>query len=243
MGILDNPESANLQEDAIDSTVRPLLPQSFQMPPKAPVPTFSGETSIAHTLDQVEGHLAHIGGAYQDRDSATTPQAARALLPPSPVSHQDDVSGGREKFSIREVLSKFDIEPDRPRWDEYLDTFCEEIHILYPMVHLPTLRLNYLGMWNQYLLSDHELSRDNYRFTIAQLWICLAIGRCTQSPRLYGEDGRHSAGWSFYDAAMHLFGDLLTSFQECSSPILVLQTLVLIVCQYPRKSPPVHADN
>lgn len=235
MGRLNGAEFANLQKDAVDSRARSFSSPSFQKPPKAPVSTFSGETSIAHTLDQVEGHLAHIGGAYQDRDSATTSQTARALLPPSPVSHRDDISGDWEKFYIREVLGKFNIEPDRPRWDEFLDTFCEEIHILYPMVHLPTLRLNYLGMWNKYLLSDHELAGDNHRFTIAQLWICLAIGRCTQSPRLYGEDGRHSAGWSFYDAAMHLFGDLLTSFQECSSPILVLQTLVLIVCQYPSK--------
>ena len=194
------------------------------------MPTFSGETSIVHTLDQVEGHLAHIGGAYEGRDSAPTSQTAKASLPSSPISHADDVPEYREKISIRCLLSKFDIEPDRPRWDEFFDTFCEEIHILYPMVHLPTLRMNYMEMWNQYLLSDHELSLDNNRFTIAQIWICLAIGRCTQSPRLHGEDGRHSAGWSLYDAAMHLFGDLLTSFQECSNPILVLQTLILIVC-------------
>lgn len=229
---MDDPESANLQEDTTGSRSRSLLSPGFQKPQKAPAPTFSGETSIAHTLYQVEGHLAHIGGAYKDKDSAPTSQTAKASLPPSPVSHQDDVSTGWEKTSIREVLSKFNIEPDRPRWDEFLDTFCEEIHILYPMVHLPTLRSNYMDMWNQHLLSDHELSRDNCRFTIAQVWICLAIGRCTQSPRLYGEDGRHSAGWSFYDAAMYLFGDLLTSFQECSNQILVLQTLVLIVCQY-----------
>lgn len=237
MGRLHNPESTNLQEDAIDSRARSLLSPNFQKPHKTPVPTFSGETSIAHTLDQVEGHLAQIGGAYKKRDSAPTSQTAKASLPPSPVSHQDDISTGWEKTSLREVLSKFNIEPDRPHWDEYLDTFCEEIHILYPMVHLPSLRSNYMDMWNHYLLSDRELSRDNRRFTIAQVWICLAIGRCTQSPRLHGEDGRHSAGWSFCDAAMHLLGDILTSFQECSSPILVLQTLVLIVCQYPSNGP------
>jgi len=194
------------------------------------VPIFSGETSIAHTLDQVEDHLAHIGGD-ENRYSAGTSQTAKTSSPPSPVPHQEDHNESHEQIYITQVLSDFNIEPDRRCWDEFLDTFCEEVHILYPMLHLPTLRLTYTDMWDKHLLSPEcELGHDDSRFTIAQIWICLAIGRCTQSARVHGEDGRHSAGWSLYDAAMHLIGDLLSSFRECSSPKLILQTLVLIVC-------------
>lgn len=195
--------------------------------PKVSVPIFSGETSIFHTLNQVEAHLDI--GARQNANSVAS-QTMKTSLPPSPVSH-GDITEHQEKIYIRKVLIEFDIEPDRRRWDEFLETFCHEIHILYPMLHLPTLRSNYIGMWNRYLSQEREIRCDDRldRFAIAQVWICLAIGRCTKSPRIHGEDGRHSAGWSLYDAATQLTGELLSSFQECSSPILVLQTLVLIV--------------
>lgn len=210
---------------------RSLGSSSIKSPPKSSVPMFSGETSIAHTLDQVEDHLAHIGGVDGTRHSAATSQTAKTSLPPSPVPHRADGDVQHEQIYIRQVLNDFDIEPDTRCWDEFLDTFCEEVHILYPMLHIPTLRQNYTDMWDKHLLSPEcELGRDDSRFTIAQAWICLAIGRCTQSARIHGEDGRHSAGWSLYDAAMHLIGDLLSSFRECSSPKLILQTLVLVVC-------------
>lgn len=209
---------------------RSLGSSSIKSPPKSSVPMFSGETSIAHTLDQVEDHLAHIGGVDGNRHSATTFQTAKTSLPPSPVPHRDDDDEHHEQVYIRQVLNDFDIEPERRCWDDFLDTFCEEVHILYPMLHIPTLRQNYIDMWNRHLLSPGgELGCDDSRFTIAQVWICLAIGRCTQSARIHGEDGRHSAGWSLYDAAMHLIGDLLSSPRECSSPKLILQTLVLMV--------------
>lgn len=218
-------------QDHRTNHARSLGSSSIKSPPKSPVPMFSGETSIAHTLDQVEDHLAHIGGADENRNSAATSQTAKTSLPPSPVPHRDDDDERHEQVYIRQVLSGVDIEPDRRCWDQFLDTFCEEVHILYPMLHVPTLRLNYTDMWDKHLLSPEcELGRDDSRFTIAQVWICLAIGRCTQSARIHGEDGRHSAGWSLYDAVMHLIGDLLSSCRECSSPKLILQTLVLIVC-------------
>lgn len=192
---------------------------------KVSVPTFSGETSIFHTLDQVEAHL-NIG-ARQDANSAAS-QTTKTSLPSSPVSHGNAIED-REKIYIKKVLSEFDIEPDRRCWDEFLETFCHEIHILYPMLHLPTLRSTYIDMWSRYISQEREIRCDD-RFAIAQVWICLAIGRCTQSPRIHGEDGRHSAGWSLYDAALQLTGELFSSFHECSSHILVLQTLVLAVC-------------
>ncbi|ODM17062.1 hypothetical protein SI65_07461 [Aspergillus cristatus] len=222
-------EPLSPQDHRTNHGPRSLGSSSIKSPPKSSVPMFSGETSIAHTLDQVENHLAHIGGD-ENRHSAATSQTAKTSFPPSPIPRGEVDDENHEQIYIRQVLNDFDIEPDRQCWDEFLDTFCEEVHILYPMLHLPTLRLTYTNMWGKHLLSPEcELGRDDSRFSIAQTWICLAIGRCTQSARIHGEDGRHSAGWSLYDAAMHLIGDLLSSFQECSSPKLILQTLVLIV--------------
>lgn len=223
-------EPVSPQDHRTNHGPRSLGFSSIKSTPNNSVPMFSGETSIAHTLDQVENHLAHIGGD-ENRHSAATSQIAKTSLPPSPIPRGEVDDENHEQIYIRQVLNDFDIEPDRQCWDEFLDTFCEEVHILYPMLHLPTLRLTYIKMWGKHLLSPEcELGHDDSRFSIAQVWICLAIGRCTQSARIHGEDGRHSAGWSLYDAAMHLIGDLLSSFRECSSPKLILQTLVLIVC-------------
>lgn len=219
LGAFGSNRPAYSRRDYMDLGADQMLYPGTRNSPRSPVPSFSGETSIAYTLNQVEGYLTHL-------EYGVTGSHASA----SPSSHSTEAPGSGTQIHIGSILKMFDIEPERSSWDEYLDTFLSEIHVLYPMLHPPTLREYYTNMWDQYLHPQPSaLGYDTGRFTVAQVWICLAIGRCTQSPRIHGEDCRHSAGWSLYDAAMHLIGDLFSSFQETSNPVLVLQTLLLMV--------------
>ncbi|PYI03430.1 hypothetical protein BO78DRAFT_374896 [Aspergillus sclerotiicarbonarius CBS 121057] len=191
----------------------------------AELDSFSGETSIRHALDQVEGRLkatqSHHGTAAVD-----SPLSTPALTP----SPRHDSGAKRIPDDISNVLQTYGIEPNTPQWDHSLAIFCTEIHVLYPFLHLPTLRANYNTLWHDKFTLHHESNAPNQleNASVAQLLICIAIGRCTESPRVQNQEGRHSAGWSLYGAASELLGDLLGCFGNCPDPLELLQTLALM---------------
>ncbi|KAL3474865.1 fungal-specific transcription factor domain-containing protein [Aspergillus californicus] len=180
------------------------------------LPTFSGETSVRHILNQVADNLDSI--------SERNAEGGSTRSTPSP-----GIPGLDCDNDIRKILRNHDIELDRSQWDGLLTIFCDEIHVLYPFLHLPTLR-NHLERCSEPTKpTSTSKSLNQRRIAGAQILLCLAIGKCTASPRLDSEEGRHSAGWSFYVAAMDLFGDLSACFDGCFDQILVLQTLALAV--------------
>jgi hypothetical protein len=199
----------------------------LQSPLKADVPTFSGETSIAHTLNQMEDRLEQLGVTYQQCPSAPASQP----LTPSPHPALDVREERSKKSYIQQVLLSHNVVIDRGKWGGFLSTFCDEVHVLYPFLHLPIITDIYRQLWDDSFLwsADGHSQREDHRIQIAQVFICLATGRCTGSSRVDTEDGRHSAGWSLYSAAIDIFGDPLDVFREGASPLQVLQTLVLMV--------------
>ena len=190
---------------------------------KAQLPTFAGETSISHILTQIEGYLGHREYPSLRRDSTSS----LASLPMSPTEHSKHQRGITD---ARNVLTRNGIKPDRAQWDAFMKTFCDESHILYPFLHIASLWNNYDNMWQSNFATESRSSGQNdHQVVMAQIWICLAHGKCTQSPRVHSEEGRHSAGWSLFGAAVDLIGDLLACFRNCSDPTLVLQTFSLMV--------------
>ncbi|KAL4905535.1 fungal-specific transcription factor domain-containing protein [Aspergillus multicolor] len=192
---------------------------------------FSGETSIRYTLTQLERDLVRAGGTPEYLDGSPSRKSTPALTPaPSPGVECSQTSG--IALDMHNALRKYGVEASKPQWDTYLDTFCNAIHTMYPFLHLPSLWCQYNEMWQSWSaersFSDTHCGRDE-QIAVAQVLICLAVGRCTTSPRVAGAEARHSAGWSLYSAATDLFGDILSSFEECSNQILVLQTLALMV--------------
>ncbi|KAE8372012.1 fungal-specific transcription factor domain-containing protein [Aspergillus bertholletiae] len=201
---------------------------------RSQVPAFLGESSINHTLDQIEGYLGHTDVTYAPAEHLTSSQASGTSLtaPSSPLSGSRET---REAVDIRKVLNTYGIDPRREEWDGYMRTFCEEVHILYPFLHTPSLWANYTIMWNSSFnslspITEHEFQRGkDYRMVVAQVWVCIALGRCTESPRVSSEEGKHSAGWSIFEAAMDLIGDPVGCFGTCSRPAITLQTYALVV--------------
>lgn len=220
---LDQPEA---QRDVTDSR-EGRTSRSDSCSHSAQVPTFSGETSITHNLTVVESRLEQMGVQY-----ASPNRDFRSCLTPSP-----DTPPGRHKETrtsfLNQVLETHGLVPDRERWDGLLHTFCDEVHILVPFLHLQSLWELYEGMWNTSLegqpRSDDRHRNGVVRVQHAHILLCLANGRCVESSRFQGDEGRYSAGWSLYNAARDMFGDLLDGFTQCADQILVLQTVLLMV--------------
>ncbi|GKZ79583.1 hypothetical protein AnigIFM56816_003784 [Aspergillus niger] len=193
------------------------------------VNSFSGETSIRHALEEVEGRLETTQGHGGTATNVPHSQISTPILTPSP--HHERREKSPEYDDHQDILQMYDIQPKRPQWDKSLNIFCTEIHILYPFLHLPALRHNYDAMWNSFALpSEPDIHNSKIsEIALAQLLTCIAIGQCTESPRLENREGRHSAGWRLYGAAYGMIGDLLDSFGNCPDSLQLLQTLALMV--------------
>ncbi|KAL2844354.1 fungal-specific transcription factor domain-containing protein [Aspergillus pseudoustus] len=188
-------------------------------------PTYSGETSIRSTLEQVEAHLDRQPHIEPNQPS----EVATPALTPPPLLDTD--APPRRTSDLCKTLHDYDIVINKSQWDYFMKIFCDEVHILYPLLNPRALWEQYDLFWKDHITSpsgSRQFNRER-RVSLSQILICLAIGRCTASPRVAGQGGRHSAGWSFYSAALELFGDLLDCFEECSNQLLLLQTLSLMV--------------
>ncbi|KAJ5919298.1 hypothetical protein N7466_010241 [Penicillium verhagenii] len=196
------------------------------------VPTFSGETSLTHNLTVVESRLKQMGVQYARLRSASPSRRFRSCLTPSP-DHSPEQHKETTSTFVNQVLHARGLVPRQEQWDELLHNFCDEVHVLVPFLHLPSLWRLYEGMWTNLI---HGQSRNHdqnlngvIRVQTAHVLMCLANGRCGEYSRTEGEEGRYSAGWSFYNAARDIFGDLLNGFIQCTDQILVLQTVLLMV--------------
>lgn len=218
--------SANLRETTIRQPIHSDIPDAV----RSQVPAFSGESSINHTLDQIEGYLERTDVTYGHPERPMSCQASGTSMtaPSSPLGGSRET---REAVDIRKVLNTYGIDPRKEEWDGYMHTFCDEVHILYPFLHIPSLWANYANMWNSgFSSTEHEFQRSkDYRMMVAQVLVCIALGRCTESPRVSSEEGKHSAGWSIFEAATDLIGDLVGCFRVCSRPTITLQTYALMV--------------
>ncbi|CEJ59802.1 hypothetical protein PMG11_08406 [Penicillium brasilianum] len=197
---------------------------------RSQVPTFSGETSVAHSLTVVEGRLKQMGVEYKRLRSASPSQQFISRLTPSPNEAPEDLLGRNTSF-IPRVLDAHRIVPDRRQWDGLLRTFCDEVQILVPFLHLPSLWHLHDELWKS---GWHDGFKDqpkqgSHRVQAAQLLLCIANGKCVESARLEDDRGPYSAGWSLYSAAREIFGDLIDGFRQCEDQVLVLQTVVLMV--------------
>lgn len=112
-----------------------------------------------------------------------------------------------------------------------MNTFCDEVLILVPFLHLPSVWEAYESMWDDKLVTPSVPGspRAEWRFTSSYVLLCLANGTCVESSRVNDQEVQYSAGWSLYRAARDIFGDLLDVFGQCTNQILLLQNIILMV--------------
>jgi len=130
---------------------------------------------------------------------------------------------------VKRALNENGIAPDRATWDEYLEIYLTEVHLLYPFSNETSIAETYEKLWevlgtsNEVMLPEIELDKA------CQMLLVLALGRCTVSTRIHKSEGFHSAGWSMYCTAMDLLGNLLDTVNDDSRPLSSLHSLVLVV--------------
>ncbi|GAB1201269.1 hypothetical protein APSETT444_010659 [Aspergillus pseudonomiae] len=153
-----------------EANVRRPITSDISNAVRAQVPAFSGESSINHTLDQIEGYLERTDVTYDNAEHPMSCQASGISLtaPSSPLAGSRET---REAVNIRKILNAYGIDPRKEEWDGYMHTFCDEVHILYPFLHIPSLWANYANMWNSSFSStEHEFQRSkDYRMMVAQV--------------------------------------------------------------------------
>ncbi|CAG8164566.1 unnamed protein product [Penicillium nalgiovense] len=216
--------SRSHQEDASEDQNR------YKGLPDESITPFSGETSLAHNITVVEGRLEQMGVRYARLRSESPNHSFSSHLTPSPQSSPKGSHRQQTKSYVYQALDSHKIVPDRVQWDRAMKTFCDEVHILVPFLHLPSVWEAYERLWESFLVpSASHYSRGEWRFTFACVLLCLANGTCVESSRVDGQQGQYSAGWSLYRAARDVFGDLLDVFSECTDQILLLQNILLMV--------------
>ena len=180
-----------------------------------------------HALGQGETRFEDIG-MESHPDSPTSP--ARPLTPRMPGSLNADAEE-RSRSWLRTVLLSYGVVPDRTQYDTFMRIFFDDIHILYPFLHAPTVWKTYDFMWRRSLLiSSEDLETGpETRLSVGIVFICIAIGRCTASSRAQGLDATHSAGWNIYSVATHLMRELLDLTSRSLPSLHDLQAFSLMV--------------
>jgi hypothetical protein len=180
--------------------------------------SYVGETSISRTLQQVEDSLHELGLPGKDYGTAAAVSPSSALLNERPM-----VNSISSRRPLLQILSKHQLRPNKAEWDILLDLYCDDVHPLYPFLHLPSLRRAYTQ------LMDQDGSTTAGTDSFSQVLICLALGRCTTSVRAETSEGTQSSGWAFYTAALECVGEVVDPLRETSSGLPRLQVLTLIV--------------
>lgn len=185
-----------------------------------------GETSISHLLQRVEDQLSAFGLPVVERSSApATPPLTP--LPSGPQEEQHELS----RTKLVRAFKTHGIEPDKALWDQYLNSYLNKVHPLYPFMHESSVREMYNQLWVMISLEEGQSEEEVERHDqVVLILLIMAIGRCSLSCRADDGGGLHSAGWSLYCTATQLQGNLLDAISDDSRPLESLQTLALMVC-------------
>lgn len=195
--------------------------------------TFAGEISMSPGLqDDGPSH-----GGRDGRRSSSSAAAAPEYPSRSPLHNTDPtaVSGDRDgtrkvRAWLEPVLEQHGVVADEAEWRRYMHFFLDEIHVLYPFLHPPSLWETFNELWEYSALwpMASPAEREHKRMSVALVCFALALGRCTVSSRVTDADGVHSSGWTLYSVGTSLLQDAEESNTAARS-LLGLQTLLMRV--------------
>jgi hypothetical protein len=186
--------------------------------------TFAGEISMTPTFQDADdsADAATGAGAMNTTFSAV-----------SPLQRQN--ASGDKPRKVRAwfetVLGQYGVVADEAEWRRYMQIFLDEIHVLYPMLHPPTIWEIFNEIWEYSALwsLNSAAEREHKRMSVALVCFCLALGRCSVSARMTDANGVHSAGWTLYSVGISLMQDTVEMSNTASKSLLTLQILVIRV--------------
>lgn len=185
--------------------------------------TFAGEISMTPT--------------FNANDVVNVPDGVDGIEPGfssvSPLQHTNPVGDKPRKVRawLEAVLDQHGVVANEVEWRRYMHIFLDEIHVLYPILHPPTIWDTFNEIWEYSALWSltSAAEREHKRMSVALVCFCLALGRCSVSTRMTDANGVHSAGWTLYSVGISLMHDTVEMSNTASKSLLTLQILVVRV--------------
>ncbi|KAH7022046.1 fungal-specific transcription factor domain-containing protein [Ilyonectria destructans] len=188
--------------------------------------TFAGEISMSPAFQDVDEGLSRA----VNPTSKSIPN-----IPPGQSLSNPARSGDKGSRKVRgwleSVLNQHGVVANEEEWRRYLAIFIDEIHILYPILHRPTVWETFNELWEYSALwsMSNSADREQKRMSVALICFCLALGRCSVSTRMTDANGVHSAGWSLYSVGLALMQDTMEMSNTAAKSLVTLQILLLRV--------------
>lgn len=188
--------------------------------------TFAGEVSINRAFDG-------MAASVLDTESGTASAPARnSTSPANNCGLSGDESETRKvRGWLGSIMESYGIVVDEDEWRRSLMLYLDDVYVLYPILHPPTLWAIFDGMWENSALWDMSSpsEREQKRLSVAMVCFCLALSRCSLPTRRNDTNGVHSAGWSLYSVGVSLMQDITGLSNTASKSLLTLQLLLLRV--------------
>ncbi|KAH7133763.1 fungal-specific transcription factor domain-containing protein [Dactylonectria macrodidyma] len=198
-----------------------------------PTPKSTELDSVLEVDGQTFAGEISMSPAFQDVDEGPVNAASKSLpnIPAGPPAAPGDKGSRKVRGWLESVLNQHGVVANEEEWRRYLAIFMDEIHILYPILHRPTVWATFDELWEYSALwsMSNSADREQKRMSVALVCFCLALGRCSVSTRMTDANGVHSAGWSLYSVGLALMQDTMEMSNAAAKSLVTLQILVLRV--------------
>ncbi|KAH6995541.1 fungal-specific transcription factor domain-containing protein, partial [Ilyonectria sp. MPI-CAGE-AT-0026] len=181
--------------------------------------TFAGELSMTPALGE------------EDETSDCTNTASSGMLPeyPSPGSSLHHPTTRRVSGWLESILAQHGVVADEQQWRYDLQYFMDEVHPFYACLHSPKVWETFNDMWEYstpWSLTD-AAGRERKRLSLALVFFCLALGRCSVSLTTADASAVYSSGWSLYSVGMTLLQGGMETSSAATKSLPMLQALAV----------------
>ncbi|KAM5374702.1 hypothetical protein ACJZ2D_006346 [Fusarium nematophilum] len=183
--------------------------------------TFAGELSMTPAMED----------EYEPLDRTNTTSSGMLLEYPSPGSSLHHPTTRRVGSWLEGILAQHGVAADEQQWRCDLQTFLDEVHPFYACLHPPKVWETFNDIWEYSALWSvtDAAGREHKRISLALVFFCLAVGRCSMSSNMPDENGVYSSGWSLYSVGMTLLQGRMETGGMTTKSLLMLQTLLVRV--------------
>lgn len=194
--------------------------------------TFAGELSISPAFQDMREALDNSGiDAASNQGKLSLASAKGSSLQQGGNISSDDHQIRKVRGWLEAILLQHGVHADEVDWKWYLQVFFEEIHVLYPFLHAPSVWETFNELWEYSALwaMASATEREHKRMNVAVVCFCLALGRCSVSSRMTDASGVHSSGWSLYSVGMSLVQDAVEMNNTTAKSLVAMQIIMLRV--------------
>lgn len=195
--------------------------------------SFAGELSMSPAFQEMNDDLDRTGINGASAAAKLSPALPRgcSLQKGSLMSSCGDQQPRKVRGWLEAVLVHHGVNADEADWRRYLQVFFDEVHVLYPFLHTPTVWEIFNELWEYSALwaMTNAAEREHNRMTAAVVCFCLALGRCSVSSRMADASGVHSSGWSLYSVGMSLMQDAVEMNNTTAKSLVAMQIIMLRV--------------